>query len=49
MPRKRIRAHEIVKDIMSGMRDASLMERYLSPRELLRVMGKLLWKGYSPR
>ena len=45
MPRKRIRAHEIVKDIMSGMGDASLMEKYnLSPRELLRVMGKLLWK-----
>ncbi len=46
MPRKSIRASEILKDIMSGMGDTGLMEKYdLSARELLKIMTKLLWKG----
>jgi hypothetical protein len=46
MPRRTIRADEILTDIMSGMGDTSLMEKYdLSARALLKVMTKLFWKG----
>lgn len=46
MAKRSIRANEILTDIMSGMGDTSLMEKYdLSARALLKVMTKLFWEG----
>lgn len=46
MAKRSIRADEILADIMSGMGDTGLMEKYdLSARALLKIMTKLLWKG----
>jgi hypothetical protein len=46
MAKRSIRAHEIRTDIMSGMGNTGLMEKYdLSARALLKIMTQLLWKG----
>ncbi len=46
MAKRSIRADEILTDIMSGMGDTGLMEKYnLSASALLKIMTKLLWKG----
>ncbi len=49
MPRKSIRASEILKDIMSGMGDTGLMEKYdLSARVLLKIMSQVCPRVRSP-
>lgn len=43
MPRRRISAKDLLKDIRSGLDDGEIMEKYqLSPIQLENVFGKLV-------
>ncbi len=49
MGKRQIKANQIVTDIVEGMDDEGLMQKYeLSPQALLRTMTKLVWDGLMP-
>jgi hypothetical protein len=49
MGKRQIKADEVLNDIVTGMDDEGLMQKYdLSPQALLRAMTKLVWDGLMP-
>lgn len=46
MPKKTIKAKELVADIRAGMDDAGLMQKYgLSARGIIMALNRLIWAG----